>query len=54
MKNVLKMLPILLLTILVSCKKKDPKPEVFDITKYSIVGKFKTGPPYIISIETGG
>ncbi|TKC08933.1 hypothetical protein [Pedobacter frigoris] len=52
MKNILKMLPILLLTILLSCKKKDPKPEVFDITKYSIVGKLSTGYPYIITIES--
>lgn len=53
MKNILKILPILFLMIIVSCKKKDSKPEVFDITKYSIVGKFADGLPYIISIEAG-
>lgn len=52
MKNIFKMLAILLVTIgFASCKKKDPKPEVFDITKYSIVGKFSSGNPYIITID---
>lgn len=52
MKDILKMIPILLLMILVSCKKKDPKPEAFDITKYSIVGTLSMGYPYIITIES--
>lgn len=52
MKNILKMLPILLLTILVSCKKKDPKPEAFDITKHAVIGKLRSGYPYIITLES--
>lgn len=51
MKNILKLLPILLLTILLSCKKKDPKPEVFEITKHAIIGKLSGGYPYIINLE---
>lgn len=51
MKNILKILPVLLLTILVSCKKKDPKPEPFDITQYTIVGKLSTGYPYVINLQ---
>ena len=45
------MLPILLLTIMVSCKKKDPKSEAFDITKHAIIGKLSNGYPYIIAID---
>jgi hypothetical protein len=52
MKRILKMLPILLLMVLVSCKKKELKPEGFNITKYSIVGKLSNGHPYIITIES--
>lgn len=45
------MLPILLLTIMASCKKKDPRPEVFDITKHAIIGKLTGGYPYILTLE---
>lgn len=54
MKNILKMLPVLLLTIMLSCKKKDPLPEAFDITKQAIIGKLSGGYPYIITLEGDG
>jgi len=50
MNNILKIISILLLTMAMGCKKKDPRPEIFDLTKYSIVGKLNTGYPYLITI----
>ena len=46
------MLTVLLLMILVSCKKKEFELDAFDITKFSIVGKLSSGIPYIISLDS--
>lgn len=53
LKNILKISSLLLILALASCKKDNPKPEVFDITKYIIAGKVSFGHPYIIAIEPG-
>lgn len=53
LKTILKLSSLLLLLVLASCKKNDPKPEVFDITKHIIAGKVSFGYPYIITIEPG-
>lgn len=52
-KNILKLSSLLLILALASCKKNDPQPEEFDITKHIIAGKVSFGYPYIITIEPG-
>jgi len=53
LSNLLKISSLLLILVLASCKKDDPKPEVFDITRFVIAGKVSFGHPYIIAMEPG-
>lgn len=52
MKTVFKLATIFLM-VFAGCKKNSPKPDVFNMTNYVIVGKLADGRPYVLDFEAG-